>query len=199
MLIAFDDPVLSQDTLVAAARRGDEAAFARLTSAELAGLYRIAWLILRDESAAEDALQEAMFRAWRDIRSLRSTPSLRPWLRRLTVHAAYDAARRRSRQRVRELPITASSRTFPAPEQTIAERESLRQAFMVLSPEHRAVVVLRYYLDLPTAEVAQSLGIPEGTVKSRLHHAMSAMRAGIEAADRMPESIPPWSGEHEHD
>jgi RNA polymerase sigma factor (sigma-70 family) len=194
MLSDLVDHPSSQDTLVARAKRGDEAAFADLTRVEFTELYRVAWLILRDEEAAADALQNAMVRAWRDLRSLRNAASLHAWLRRLTIHAAYDVARRRGRQRVRELPIAASNRTFPAPDQVAAERDSLRQGFAALTSEHRAVVVLRYYLDLPTAEIAQSLGIPEGTVKSRLHYAMGVMRAGIEAADRMPESTPRWSG-----
>jgi RNA polymerase sigma-70 factor (ECF subfamily) len=187
MLIAIEDDPLRIDALVAKAKRGDEAAFARLTRNELDGLYRVAWLILRDESDAGDALQDGLLRAWRDLASLRDPARLSAWLRRLVVNAAYDVARRRGRQRVRELPLAASNRSVPGPDQRAVDQDRLGTAFVALSAEHRAAVVLRYYLDLPPSEIAVSLGIPEGTVKSRLHYAIAALRASLEAAERSPQ------------
>jgi RNA polymerase sigma-70 factor (ECF subfamily) len=150
--------------LVERAQRGDHEAFDALASAAYHRLYAIARRILRDGYAAEDAVQDALVKAWREIRGLRDPAAFDAWLHRLLVNACRDNARR-TRRRPIELPALAIDR---------GER-----AFLELSVEHRAVLVLTHYVGLPAPEVARVLGVPPGTVASRLHYGARAMRAAI--------------------
>jgi RNA polymerase sigma-70 factor (ECF subfamily) len=173
---------VTRDELIVAAQRGDQAAFASLAALEIDRLHAIATLILRDMDLAQDAVQEALIRCWRQIRSLRDIGSFDGWLRRILIRAVADEASRRRRfaASVQMLRVEPHDDRAPA----IAEREQLERAFARLSVEHRAVVVLRHYADLPLAEVAEILGIPLGTTKSRYHYAMAGLRAALEAEDR---------------
>ena len=168
---------------VLAARTGDHAAFERLAEAAVDRLYRIAYLILRDSHLAEDAVQEALVRAWTGIDRLREPAAFDAWLNRLLARACADQSRgaRRFEAVVRVLP---DDRVQADDTGAFADRDALERSFRRLSAEHRAVIVFHYYLDLPMDEVADALGVPLGTVKSRLHHARSAMRAGLEADSR---------------
>lgn len=173
--------------LVERAQRGDRDAFTALAAAAVDRLFAIAVLMLRDRSAAEDAVQEALIRAWRDLPALRDPARVDGWLRRLVVHAAYDEARRGRRHRA-DL-ILLPGRTEPAvgdEADAVAERDVLNRAFRRLTVEHRAAIVLRHYLALSVPEVADNLGIPLGTAKSRIHHAERALRAALEADARVP-------------
>jgi RNA polymerase sigma factor (sigma-70 family) len=175
-----------QRELVVMASSGDHAAFSQLATASIGGLYRIAHLILRDADLANDAVQDALIAAWRDIRGLRDPDRFEAWLRRLTVRACYRVAgnlRRRNDREVELLPIHDSS----SPEddhRLVAARDELERGFQGLSPEERAVLVLRYYLDLPLADAAAVMGIPVGTMKSRLNRATHALRSAIDARER---------------
>lgn len=171
--------------LVARAIAGDRDAFTELARRSLASLYPIARLILRDTERAEDATQEALVAAWRDLSALRDPERFDAWLRRLLVRACYREARRERRIRVttaRVRPIaTASSDEADA----IADRQQLGQAIERLDPEQRAVLVLAYYVGLEPLEIAAALGVPHGTVKSRLHRAKQSLRATLDAETRL--------------
>ena len=170
---------MDQRTLVDQARRGDHDAFAVLVRAAFARLDTAARLILRDAELARDAVQEAMVRAWRDLPGLRDPDRFDAWLHRLTVNACLDAARHR-RRRVREVELTPTT-DIPIPDGSVlhADRDQLDQALGLLEPDLRAIVVLHYYLDLTLPETADALRLPVGTVKSRLHRALAALRVTV--------------------
>lgn len=174
---------MEQDArLIEASRAGDRAAFGSLVAPRLDRLYGVAHLALRDADAADDALQEALIRAWRDLGSLRDPEKLDGWLSRLVSRACLDEARRRRRWSMSpHVPWLHEGRGEPP---SIDERERLSHAFGRLSAEHRLVLALRFYLDLGLAEIADAMGSPLGTVKSRLHYALNEMRAALAADDR---------------
>lgn len=168
--------------LIDAARTGDRVAFGALVAPRLDRLYGAAHLVLRDADAAEDALQEALIRAWRDIGALREPEKLDAWLSRLVSRACLDEVRRRRRWSMSpHVPWLHEGRADPP---SIDERERLEHAFGRLSAEHRLVLALRFYLDLGLVDVADATGSPLGTVKSRLHYALNEMRAALAADER---------------
>ena len=171
--------------LVEAASRGDHEAFEVLATSAGDRLYAIARLILRSAELAEDAVQEALVRAWQQLPSLRDPDRFDAWLYRLVVNACADQGRqlRRWSQQVRPIPLDASISDDTG---SVADRDQLERGFNRLKPEQRAVVVLHYYSGLSAAEIAHWLGIPEGTARSRLHYATEAMRAALQADARQP-------------
>jgi len=175
---------VDQRTLVEQPGRGDHDAFAVLARAAFARLDTAARLILRDAELARDAVQEAMVRAWRDLPGLRDPERFDAWLYRLTVNACLDAARHR-RRRVREVELTPMT-DVPIPDRSglLADRDQLDHALRLLEPDLRAIVVLHYYLDLTLPETADALRLPVGTIKSRLHRALTALRVTV-AADEV--------------
>ncbi len=178
---------MDQRELVGRARQGDHDAFAGLVDPALARLDAAARLILRDPELARDAVQEALIRAWRDLPGLRDPDRFDAWLRRLTVNACLDLARRRQRR-----PIEVELKPLDSPATSdlsgaLADRELVNTALRRLDPSHRAVVAMYYLLGMPLPEVAASLGIPLGTAKSRLHYALAAMRM---SATSEPDSAP---------
>ena len=170
--------------LVEQAKKGDREAFDSL--ARLAGdrCMAIAFRILRDFDLADDAVQSALLTAWREIRTLRDPSRFEPWLHRILTNACYAEARRRRRwsQEFRLLPVEPVHR--PDEFLNVELRDQLEQAFRRLTVEQRAVLVFHHYLGLSLPEVAVRVGIPLGTVKSRMHHAKRALRAGLEAEAR---------------
>jgi RNA polymerase sigma-70 factor (ECF subfamily) len=174
-------------TLVIRARSGDRDAFELLVRANYDRLYAVARRITADAADAEDATQDAFLRAWRDIPRLSNPDRYDAWQLRLTIHACYDLLRGRRRRHlhasVRPLPDVAE-RTEP----DYAERDRLNKAFGKLSVEHRAVVVLHFYREMTAVEIAEVLGVPVGTVSSRLHYGTRALRAALEAEDRRAEA-----------
>ena len=175
-----------QQALVDLARRGDEEAFTDLARAVGDRLMAIAFRILRDADRAEDAVQQALVTAWRELPTLRDDDRFDAWLRRILVRACYAEARRHRRYaaNVRLLPIDGSTDSDDFA--SVRDRDQLERGFRRLSAEHRAIFVFRHYLGLSLLEIADELGIPIGTVKSRLHYATSTLRAAIEADDRSP-------------
>jgi RNA polymerase sigma-70 factor (ECF subfamily) len=171
--------------LVEAASRGDHEAFDVLAASAGDRLYAIAFLILRAPDLGEDAVQEALVRAWKQLPSLRDPDKFDAWLYRLLVNACAEQGRqlRRWSQQVRALPIDASTGDHST---SVAVRDQLERGFGRLKPEQRAVVVLHYYSGFSASEIARILGIPEGTARSRLHYAIEAMRAALEADARQP-------------
>jgi RNA polymerase sigma-70 factor, ECF subfamily len=171
--------------LAVRARGGDHDAFTRLVDGSIGRLYAVAYLILRDQDRASDAVQEALIAAWRDIRGLRDPDRVDAWFRRLVVRACYRQARGDRRRTVVELSVvTGDPSGVVGPELSVVERDLLERGFAQLDPEHRVVLVLRYYLDHSVPEVADILDIPLGTAKSRLNRASAALRAALEADAR---------------
>ena len=167
--------------LVERAREGDEVAFSELVDLEGDLCYAIAYRILRDTEVADDAVQHAFVLAWQELPRLRDPERFGPWLHRLLVNACYEEARRQRRwtTRIRALPIDGPA--GPDPMASVDDRDALDRAFARLTPEHRSVFVLRHHVGLPLAEIAEVVGVPVGTVKSRLHHATETLRAAIVA------------------
>lgn len=160
-----------------------EADFSRFASGRLPGAYRTASLILGDLAEAEDATQDALVRAWRAWGSVRDRERVDAWFDRILVNVCRTRLRAR---RSRPAEVYVPGEVGDAASWT-ADREVLWSAMRGLSPEHRITLVLRFYLDLPVEDVAARTGAREGTVKSRLHYALSALRAALDAADREPE------------
>ena len=170
--------------LVVRAQHGDEGAFASLAVAVGDRLHAVAHRILRDIDLAEDATQQALLAIWRDLPQLRDPARFEAWSYRLLVRACYAEARR-TRRSGTNLRLLPESEPMAADElATVADRDQLERGFRRLSIDHRAVVVLHHYLDLSLSDVADALGIPEGTVRSRLHHAMRGLRAALDADAR---------------
>lgn len=177
---------MDQRSLVEQARQGDHDAFAALVRGTVSRLDTAARLILRDPELARDAVQDGLIRAWRDLRGLRDPDRFDAWLYRLTVHACFDQARRRRRRPI-EVEITAlDTPSTPDAAVAYADRELVDGVLRRLDDQGRAIVVLHYYLGLPLSEVATSLGVPIGTVKSRLHRALGEMRTGLLAEIPVP-------------
>ena len=170
---------MTQD-LVERARRGDHVAFEHLAAGAIHRLYAIARRVLRDPEAAEDAVQDCLFRAWRDLRALRDATRFEAWLYRLLLNACRDE-QRRIRRRPVQVDIAALSPADQRDEVADVERrDELERGFRSLSADHRMVLVLHYYLGLRSNEIADQLGIPEGTVTSRIHYGGQALRRAIE-------------------
>jgi RNA polymerase sigma-70 factor (ECF subfamily) len=168
------------------AKRGDREAFDALARMVGDRCMAIAFRILRDADRADDAVQAALISAWRQIRSLRDPDAFEPWLHRILTHECYAEARRGRRMRAEVRVLHMDGQAESADILTVNDRDQLERAFRRLTLEQRAVLVFHYYLGLAQPEVAQRLGIPLGTVKSRLHHATAALRASLEADARTP-------------
>ena len=171
--------------LVDQAKRGDREAFDALARMVGDRCMAIAFRILRDADPAQDAVQAALVVAWRELRTLRDSARFEPWLHRILTNECYAEARRRSRwstAQVRLLPMSGYSDS--AEISAVNDRDQLDRAFRRLTLEQRSVLVFHHYVGLPLTEVADLLGIPLGTAKSRLHRATSALRASLEADAR---------------
>ena len=155
-------------------------------------LYRIARLILRDTDRAEDAVQEALVRCWRDLRTLRDPDRFDAWLNRLLLRAVTDEARRHRRYRGGGRRARMRTRQGTDDSGTVANRDELARVFGRLSVEHRTVVVLHHYLGFTVEDAAATIGIPVGTAKSRLHYATDALRAALDADARGSSAEGPW-------
>lgn len=186
---------MDQRRLVERAREGDHDAFAELARAAVVRLDGAARLIVRDPELARDAVQDALIRAWRDLPGLREPDRFDAWMHRLTVNACIDLTRRRKRRpmEVELAPIHAPAIAEAAGR--IADRDLVDSVMRRLDAQGRAIVVLHYFVGLPLPEVAGTLGIPIGTVKSRLHRALGDMRLAmatdeVTAAASVPVSAP---------
>ena len=171
--------------LVERARQGDREAFAVLVHQVSDGLYAIAWRILRDSSLAEDALQNALVLSWRRLPKLRDPDRFEAWIHRILVHACYDESQRTRSWRTSVTALPTELHGTLDQTAAIADRDELVWAFARLTVEQRAVVVLHHYLGLPLVEVAETLGIPAGTARSRLHYAIAGLRHAL-VADAEP-------------
>jgi RNA polymerase sigma factor (sigma-70 family) len=175
--------------LVARAQGGDHDAFAAIAASTIGRLTALARLILQDEDRAQEAVQDALVDAWRDIRALRDPDRADAWLRRLLVRACYDAAKRHRRRAVVDVRVLQVEPAVSDAQDAVATRDQLDRGLRRLSPDQRAALVLTYYLDLPLAEAAHTLDIPVGTMKSRLNRALNALRAALDADERAPAPV----------
>ena len=172
------------DRLVVRAQAGDRDAFAQIVNVSFDRCHGVATRLLRDPQLAEDAVQQAMVNIWRDLPHLREPSRYDAWSYKLLVRACYAEYKRAPHW----MPaIVEGSPTEPrttADFGAVVDRDQLERGFRRLSMDHRVVIVLHHYLDLPLDEVGRVLGIPTGTVKSRLSRALKEMRAALEADAR---------------
>jgi RNA polymerase sigma-70 factor (ECF subfamily) len=175
-------------SLVERARGGDPAAFDALVDLVGDRCLAIAYRITRDHAIAEDAVQQALISAWRELPRLRDPQRFDVWLQRLLVNACYQELRqlRRWKDRVAPLPIDGPAAADPY--RSANDRDALDRAFRRLSPDRRAIFVLHHHAGLPVAEVAEIVGLPVGTVKSRLHYSTDILRAALAADERLTDS-----------
>ena len=154
-------------------------AFRSMTARQLDKCYRLAWAILGDAQEAEDATQDAFASAWHNRHRLRDVDKLEAWLGRTLVNTCRDRLRQRSRNRAAPLeqwslpPVSDHS-------EAASSRDEMDRALASLDPDHRIVVILRFWADMTVEEIAQRVGVAEGTVKSRLHYSMRVLRATLE-------------------
>lgn len=167
---------------IAAAESDRRAAFAQLVDRDLDSAYRIAGVILGNGPDAEDAAHDAVIQAWRAFGGLRDTARFEAWFQRILVNVCRDRLRKRKRSPVTELTL-ADSRTTPDGFAEIDDRLALDRAYARLSPEQAITVVLRFTADLTLEDVADRMGVPVGTVKSRLHTALSIMHRALTGAE----------------
>jgi RNA polymerase sigma-70 factor (ECF subfamily) len=176
-----------RSSLVERARNGDHAAFDALVDLDSDRCLAIAYRITRDHALAEDAVQQALLTAWRELPRLREVDRYEVWLQRLLVNACYQELRqlRRWKDRVTVLPLDGPAGADPY--RAADDRDALDRAFARLSPDRRAIFVLHHHGGLPLAAVAEIVGLPLGTVKSRLHYSTDILRAALAADARVQE------------
>jgi RNA polymerase sigma-70 factor (ECF subfamily) len=170
--------------LVEQAQRGDREAFAILARTHGDRLMAIAQRILRDVGRAEDAVQQTLVNAWRELPNLRDPDRFDAWLQRLLVNASYAEARRSRAWNANVRLLPANGLGGGDETTSLDNRDRLERGFRRLPPDQRAILVFTHYLGLAPTEIAERLGIPVGTANSRLHYAHRAMRAAIEADER---------------
>jgi RNA polymerase sigma factor (sigma-70 family) len=172
--------------LVVRAQRGDTGAYARIATEIADRFLAVSRRILRDLDLAEDATQQALLATWQDLPQLRDPARFEAWSYRLLVRACYTESRKERRWAPNLRLISADEAIADEDLSSVIDRDQLERGFRRLSLEHRTVVVLHHYLDLPLDRVAEILGIPVGTAHSRLHHAMRALRSALDADARPP-------------
>jgi RNA polymerase sigma factor (sigma-70 family) len=172
--------------LVIRAQHGDKGAYGLIVTEIADRLLAVARRILRDIDIAEDATQQALLAIWQDLPRLHDPARFEAWSYRLLVRACY-AEGRRQRVWVPNLRLSpVDDHGADGNLSSVVDRDQLERGVRRLSLDHRTVVVLHLYLDLPLEQVAEIVGIPTGTAHSRLHHAMRALRAALEADSRSP-------------
>ena len=158
-----------------AARGGAAAEYVCAARGSVDDVYRLAGYLLNDASEAQDAVQEALIKAWRNWRQLRDRESFGPWFERIVVNVCRDRMRRHRTLRMVELDEAAQVET-PDTFAEMIETDRVAAAVARLEPNQRIVIALRFWRDLSLEQVAQRLELPLGTVKSRLHYALRALR-----------------------
>ena len=159
------------------------AAFERLADQHLDAAYRLARVILRDATEAQDVTHDAFVQAWRRWSTLRDPERFEAWFDRILVNACRDRLRRSSRRAAVDISDELGLATADPYVQT-HERDAIDQALATLSPDHRVVIALRYDRDLAADEIARRLDIPVGTVRSRLHYALRHLHETIDGLAR---------------
>jgi RNA polymerase sigma-70 factor (ECF subfamily) len=170
--------------LVELAQRGDEGAFSQIAFAISPRLFPVAQRILRDYHRAEDATQQTLVQIWRKLPNLSDPDKFDGWAYRILVNTCYAEARK-GRRHPDDLRLLETDRATRDSSVSVADRDALERAFDRLATEQRAVLVLQYYLDLGHPQIAEILGVPLGTVKSRASAGRQALRAALEADARI--------------
>jgi RNA polymerase sigma-70 factor (ECF subfamily) len=171
------------------------ASFTRLANDHLDTAYALAAVILGDPTEAQDATHDAIEKAWRAWPSLRSVDLFAPWFQRILVNCCRDRLRRRRRSTKRDAArrVELSEHEIGShdadPSTRAAERDAIARVLDDLKADERIVIVLRFFLDLSVEEIANRLGVPLGTVKSRLHRGIGHLRAAYDAAERTSSEI----------
>ena len=172
--------------LVELARDGDRDAFAILVRTHVDRLFGIARRMLRDFDLADDAVQQTMVTVWRELPTLRNADRFEAWTTRILVRTCFEAGRSSRRAAVRLVPLDdANEPAVGDLSETFAQRDQLERAFRRLPPDQRAILVLRHHVGMAPPEIAEVLGVPAGTVRSRLHYAHRELRAALEADARL--------------
>lgn len=161
----------SEEDLIRSARDGDGIAFADLMRPLYATAFRVAFALLHDSGEAEDAVQEAAFKAWRKLGTVRSGAPLRPWFLAIVANQCHSV-RRRSWSRVAPLELVTAGPDSPDPDIRI----DLERALGGLDYDQRLVLVLRYYLDMPYDEIAQTMGLTPKAARTRVERALHRLR-----------------------
>lgn len=170
--------------LVSRAQRGDQQAFHALAEAAQPRLYRLAFGVLREPTAAAEATQQALIAIWRYLPRLLDPARFDAWSYRLLVRAC-SAQFGQGPRSLHDGDVPAGREPLATDEfLAVLHRDQLERGFRRLSADHRAVIALRYLLDLPLADVAEALDVSVGTVASRLNRALAALRAALEADAR---------------
>jgi len=177
-----------ESELVRAAQAGDARAFGEIVRRHQRAVYRVAYALARNPSDADDVAQETFVRAYQAIGRFRAGEPLFPWLARIATNQSLSLFRRRKRRPETSLePLLEAGRQWAAdddPVEGAARRESERQmqaAFVELKPEHQAVLALRVVQDLSYGDIARTLGVPVGTVMSRLSRARAELKSRLAA------------------
>jgi len=175
---------LTTDVAPSSGSKGQAVAFLRLAEHHLDASYRLARAILHDAAEAEDATHDAFLRAWQKWPTLRDAGRFEPWFTRILVNTCRDRLRRASLRRVAD---DSALLTWPALGDPIGQaddRDDLGSAMALLSADHRVVLALRFYRDMAVDEIARQLGVPPGTVNSRLHYALKRLNRLMSASER---------------
>jgi RNA polymerase sigma-70 factor (ECF subfamily) len=175
-----------QRDLVVRAQRGDADAFSKLMAGLMTRLYATARLIVRSDERAADVVQDAMLQAWLDLPGLRDPDAFEAWVHRLLTRSCYRVAKRQRSREIVELHLDP----LPEPaigdaQQATALRDQLERGFLALNTDQRICVVLHLYVGMTLEETADVVGVPLGTVQSRIHRALRSMRAVL-GADEAP-------------
>ena len=172
--------------LINRAKGGDGTAFSALVAPRLDGLIRLASAIVGNESDARDAVQETLSIAWRELRSLRRDDRFDPWVSRILINECRRVIRMQKRLQRREsaIPEDAAFATSPLVEDRVAGRDLIVRALDRIDPDKRALLALRYLNQASIEEIGVILGIPPGTVKSRLHAARQHLKKAVAEEER---------------
>jgi RNA polymerase sigma-70 factor (ECF subfamily) len=166
----------AEPALVRAAQRGSAEAFAELFRRHWPRAHRAAWLVVHDATAAEDVAQEAFLAAVRSLDRFDRRRPFGPWLHRIVVNRAIDYARARElRREVADAGVEPAA--FDRPD---APGDDVLGALAALPPDQRAVIVMRHLLGFTPGEIASALGLPRGTVNSRLRRGLDGLQEAVE-------------------
>jgi RNA polymerase sigma-70 factor (ECF subfamily) len=157
--------------------------YTRLARVEVHDAYRLAGYLLGDATEAQDAVQDALVRAWQGWGSLRDPEAFKPWFDRIVVNICRDRMRRHRTLKMVELDAAGEVESGDTFASMLADDE-VANAVARLAPDHRIVLALRFWRDLTLEQVAETLGLPLGTVKSRLHYALRELRTELKGTER---------------